>query len=268
MNTMRLAWCVIAAAVGCLSGCGREDLDKSTALAPQEAESPAFPEPQACAADMVWIHGQYCPKPKQRCVEHLAGAGSLRQPPCVAYEREPRCSGKRQRLSFCIERHEHRAPGSELPQNQVSLSQAQGICGSEGKRLCSFAEWVFACEGEEMRPFPYGFEEDKQACHTFETDLKTARGQLADHREAVGTRARCVSPFGVRDMVGNIQEHVIYEAAQAGSALMGSYWQPKHAACRDAQTAHDRHYRGVESGFRCCSDVSESARAEPGGQKP
>ena len=31
------------------------------------------------------------------------------------------------------------------------------ICQAQGKRLCTEREWNFACEGEEMRPYPYGW---------------------------------------------------------------------------------------------------------------
>ena len=79
---------------------------------------------------------------------------------------------------------------------------------------------------------------------------------LRDLRAPSGSYERCVSPFGVADLSGNLEEFVTIDGSTpARPAMKGSYWQPGRNFCRAAQTAHDMYYNGTETGFRCCSDV-------------
>jgi len=71
---------------------------------------------------------------------------------------------------------------------------------------------LFACEGEEMRPYPYGFSRDSSACNADQTDLINAAGRLKDLRAPGGSFARCVSPFGVFDLAGNLEEFVAIDS--------------------------------------------------------
>jgi hypothetical protein len=57
-------------------------------------------------------------------------------------------------------------------------------------------------------------------------------------------------------MTGNLEEFVTIDRSRPERpAMKGAYWQPGRNHCRAAQTAHDRFYKGTETGFRCCSDV-------------
>jgi len=138
---------------------------------------------------------------------------------------------------------------------EVSFTTASQICSGEGKRLCLESEWQFACEGEAMSPYPYGFARDPQACNFEKTDLYLANGDLRDLREASGARPACKSPFGAMDMVGNVDEWTVREdkGAPHKSALRGGWWMPGRNRCRAATTAHDEVYKGPQTGFRCCS---------------
>jgi formylglycine-generating enzyme required for sulfatase activity len=116
-------------------------------------------------------------------------------------------------------------------------------------------EWNFACEGEQMLPYPYGHNRDASACNADHTDLMDRQGKLKDLRVGPDAYPRCVSPFGVHHMAGNLEEFVALDArGPARPAMKGAYWQPGRNTCRAAQTAHDRFYQGTETGFRCCSD--------------
>ena len=115
-----------------------------------------------------------------------------------------------------------------------------------------------------------GYARDAQACNIDRPyiwphpekvyDPGTRESELArlDQREPSGSRAACVSPYGVHDMVGNVDEWVV-NVSQFGkpylSGLKGGYWGPVRTRCRPMTTAHDETFRYYQIGFRCCGDV-------------
>jgi formylglycine-generating enzyme required for sulfatase activity len=80
-------------------------------------------------------------------------------------------------------------------------------------------------------------------------------GKLRDLRAPAGAYPRCVSPFGVRDMTGNLEEMTRSDGYGFRASMKGAYWQPSRNNCRAAQTKHDAHYGGAETGFRCCANA-------------
>jgi formylglycine-generating enzyme required for sulfatase activity len=107
-----------------------------------------------------------------------------------------------------------------------------------------------------MRPYPYGFKRDSSACNADNFDIVGKDGKLRDLRAPSNAHPRCESPFGIRNMAGNLEEFVAMDGSRpVRPAMKGAYWQPSRNFCRAAQTAHDRYYNGMETGFRCCSDV-------------
>ena len=159
-------------------------------------------------------------------------------------------------MRFCIDRDEYSEPGETLPANHRSFTHAEKTCQSLGKRVCQESEWVFACEGEQMLPYPYGLKRDPSACNADRLDIIGPAGELRDLRAPSDAFPRCESPFGVRNLSGNLEEFVALDGAGPKlPAMKGAYWQPSRNFCRAKQTAHDRYYNGTETGFRCCSDV-------------
>ncbi|MCA9631201.1 MAG: SUMF1/EgtB/PvdO family nonheme iron enzyme [Myxococcales bacterium] len=238
----------------------QESVDEAQPLAnvapAPEAKTAPVSEDDACPANMVLVEGEYCPKVKQTCLRYLDPPGRFEKFRCAEYKQPAECEGPKKKMKFCIDRDEYVAPNSSLPENHKSWTHADQTCRAQGKRVCMESEWNFACEGEEMRPYPYGFKRDPTACNADHTDLVDAEGNLKDRRVPPGTYNRCVSPFGVRDMAGNLEEFVTIDGSTpARPAMKGAYWQPSRNFCRAAQTAHDRYYNGTETGFRCCSDV-------------
>jgi formylglycine-generating enzyme len=213
-------------------------------------------QPAACPEDMVLVAGEYCPEVRHECLRYLDPPGRYHEFRCANYG-EPRCVSKARRsLRFCIDRDEYSQPGEQLPANHQSFTHAEKACAQMGKRVCRESEWNFACEGEEMRPYPYGFERDPSACNADRVDIVTAGGELRDLRAPADAFPRCVSPFGVRNLAGNLEEFVAMDGAgPPRPAMKGAYWQPSRNFCRANQTAHDRYYHGTETGFRCCADA-------------
>jgi hypothetical protein len=218
----------------------------------------AVKEPiSACPASMILVEGEYCPDVRHECRHWLEETGKYAYYRCEDYSGATCLSKERVHKRFCMDRDEYVPPGEKLPSSHKSWNDAKKTCGAEGKRVCMESEWNFACEGEEMRPYPYGWKRDPDACNADLTDIYRADGKLRDLRVGADDKPRCVSPFGVHNLSGNLEEFVTIDGSSPNEprpAMKGAYWQPSRNHCRAAQTAHDRFYNGTETGFRCCSD--------------
>ncbi len=175
-----------------------------------------------------------------------------------------------QSMRFCIDRFEYPNRRGSYPWIMVSFSEAGAICSREGKRLCSEAEWTFACEGEKAMPYPYGYDRDPDVCVIDRpwrrVDADALRPRDSEQAlmevdrlwqgEASGARPHCRSPFGVYDMTGNVDEwtrSVI--PGERPSVLKGGYWGPVRSRCRPSTRAHGQDFAFYQQGFRCCGDT-------------
>jgi len=240
-----------------------------------------LPSDAACPPDMVEVEGDYCPYVEQTCRRWLDPATKLQ---CAEFDKTAsagRCFMKTQHKHFCVDRYEWPNKSGALPTYMATWSEAKASCDGLGKRLCSDTEWTLACEGPERQPYPYGsgYERDARACNIDKPyvwprpdrvyDPRTEVEELArlDQREPSGARAACVSPYGVHDMVGNVDEWVV-NVSQYGkpyiSALKGGYWGPVRTRCRPMTTGHNASFRYYQIGFRCCDE----ARAVNVGDEP
>ena len=210
-----------------------------------------------CPPGMLLVSGEYCPNVFHRCKALTDPEGSaLRGLRCAQYEEPARClSPQRKPLRFCIDRDEFVAEHEKLPKNRVTFDEARQSCARQGKRLCSESEWVFACEGESMRPYPYGFVRNGSICNADRRGLVSPDGELLDLRVAPGFFPRCSSAAGVRDLTGNLEEYVSVDGSPERATRKGAYWQPGANHCRASQPQKDLSYRGVELGFRCCAEA-------------
>jgi formylglycine-generating enzyme len=242
------------------------------------ASAGVSPSDVACSPDLVEVEGDYCPVVDQRCVRWLDPVTKLQ---CAEFEEidgADRCPIGTQHKHFCVDRYEWPNKVGAMPRYMASWYEAKASCEATGKRLCSDTEWTLACEGQDRHPYPYGdgYERNDRACNIDKPyiwprperifDPKTSSDELArlDQREPSGLRTTCVSPYGVHDMVGNVDEWVI-NVSQSGkpfqSGLKGGYWGPVRTRCRPMTTAHDETFRYYQIGFRCCGEAHE---AEPG----
>jgi sulfatase modifying factor 1 len=219
--------------------------------------SPARDPLAECPEGMVLVQGDYCPNVEQRCLEWLDPPSSpYAHFRCKRYAQPAVCHGHRVHERFCIDARERTETGSDLPRNHMSWSASKALCESAGARLCKTSEWQFACEGEEMRPYPYGWERDATACNVDVMSGLGRVGKLVDHRAPASAHPRCVSPFGVHDMAGNIDEWATVDGRPRGKreVMKGSWWLPGRHSCRSQQEGHGASYGGTESGSRCCAD--------------
>lgn len=214
-----------------------------------------------CPPEMVFVNGHYCPNVRHHCLRWLDDV-KLPYARCAEYATDVQCLSPRIFLRFCIDREELTRPGEELPENFLSLNRAEKRCQALGKRLCQEREWTFSCEGEAMRPYPYGFSREGK-CHQDRLDLfemRNGKQVLRDLRAKGSKFPACLSSFGILNLVGNVDELVVREGATSTTnrtALKGGWWMPARNRCRAATTAHDADYRDVQVGTRCCKDATD-----------
>ena len=217
---------------------------------------------------MLLVDGIYCPYVGHRCLESI----DQKRDRCRAYDPKPLCEGLKVSKRFCVDRYEYPNQAGVYPAVMVSWIEADSACKTEGKRLCTESEWTFACEGIEERPYPYGAVRDPSACNidrhyrdpdfqAFSEDRQISdEVSRLDQRVQSGSMERCVSPFGVHDMTGNVDEWVVNEDPDAASnedvsGLKGGYWGPIRARCRPMTNSHNRWFRFYQVGFRCCGSA-------------
>jgi hypothetical protein len=221
----------------------------------------AEPRSEACGPGMVLVEGAYCPVIHQRCLRFVDPPGSsLYSQRCAEFESRARClSPQREQLRYCIDVDEYVEQTGRLPKTRLRAVDARSACESAGKRLCTEKEWTFACEGETISPYPYGFARDSTRCNSDQSDLVAPDGTLVDRRAQPGTHPQCQSAFGVRDLTGNVEEYAALDSDPARFVRKGAYWQPGANTCRTVQAHPEPGYQGIELGFRCCSDAPGAA---------
>jgi hypothetical protein len=175
-----------------------------------------------------------------------------------------------EQLHFCIDRFEYPNRRGAYPWIMVDWTEARAICQAQRERLCTEAEWTFACEGDEAVPYPYGYDRDPEACvvdrawRSVDEDALLPRDSERANAEvdrlwqgeASGARPRCRSPFGVYDMTGNVDEWAVSVVpGERPSILKGGYWGPVRDRCRPSTRAHAEDFIFYQQGFRCCADA-------------
>jgi hypothetical protein len=161
-----------------------------------------------------------------------------------------------------------------VPQACVNGTQAAAACAAAGKRLCTDAEWLRACQGPGGTTYPYGSAyvagncNDTRAVHPAVELFGTTDAwmwnfldhpcldQLPASLGRTRDRTACVTAEGVYDMVGNLAERT---ADPAGTLRGGDYVSAalnlNGFGCANAATAHNVGYHDYTTGFRCCADA-------------
>lgn len=243
--------------------------------------------PSECGEGMVLVDGVYCPYVGHRCIAYEDEAKDV----CATFAPEAICEGALQRRRFCIDTFEYPNVAGARPAVWIGFDDAKRACAIEGKRLCAAEEWELACEGTGMWPYPYGLTRDAAACNDHRSgaivddvapDDPWKRGaEIArtDGRTAAGSQRACASPFGVMDMIGNVEEWVEHANGNENqkpfrTARKGGSWARGKGRCRPIEASEPGWYRASDVGFRCCADakgnvptVSSAPGSGPPGKK-
>jgi hypothetical protein len=236
--------------------------------------TPRFADPIACDPNAL-------PQPNACLVEEAGDPGC---PPGMAHV-----------AAFCIDRFEaalveggaswspYASPAGHtvravslrgaIPQGYISQLDAGAACATAGKRLCTDAEWLRACQGPTGTTYPYGNTRapgtcnDARAVHPAIELYGTTDSWIYSHLDspclnqeaygltATGAHAGCVTAEGVFDMMGNLHE---WTADPAGTFRGGDYVDTalNGNGCLYVTTAHAAAYWDYSTGFRCCADPS------------
>lgn len=222
-----------------------------------------------CPDGMVEVKGAFAPVVEQLCTKWEGETGPARDR-CAEYKPNVRTFGAPKPKHFCVDRYEWPNRAGEKPTVGVTWEEARDQCKSVGKRLCKSEEWTVACEGAEHLPYPTGYKRDRDRCNYDRPYILPDNDRFAnpatrleemerlDQRKPSGSMS-CESPYGVSDMVGNVDEWVVNETGTAKkepyeSGLKGGYWGPVRNRCRPMTTDHNRWHSGYQIGFRCCTD--------------
>ena len=225
---------------------------------------PLLAAPAACPAGMKLVEGVHYEFVQRLCTDFHMGHCWSFLPQLMALE--PR----RTSVRTCMDEYEWPNKKGELPQVMMRFVDAEKMCADEGKRLCTEFEWETACEGPAALPFSYGFSVDPTRCNTAKPYRTVSEVKLASNDETVraaetrrlwqgeplGSFPECVSPSGVHDLLGNVEEWVATSRPEwpHRSSLKGGYWSKPWAGCRGTNERHGPTFRFYEIGFRCCKD--------------
>lgn len=158
-----------------------------------------------------------------------------------------------------------------VPQGYINQEQAAAACANSGKRLCTDAEWLRACQGPDELTCPYGDTRVPGVCNDhrsvhpaiqyFGTDDdwiwseigNACINQLPQSVEPAGARQGCVTAESAFDMMGNLHE---WTADPAGTFRGGFYVDTvlNGIGCLYATTAHNTLHWDYSTGFRCCAE--------------
>lgn len=171
-------------------------------------------------------------------------------------------------VRVCVDQYEAPNVRGAKPKVMASYNSATRWCEKRDKRLCSEREWELSCEGPRHLPLAYGWGVNVKLCNSnkrwkqvnFEAFGKSTKESRAEtNRLWQGTPSgrykTCISPFGVYDMMGNVEEWVQSRSSRRWpGALMGGFWAKPWTGCRGTNDAHRPHFAFYETGFRCCKD--------------
>jgi hypothetical protein len=235
------------------------------------AEPPPAPQgPAACPEDMKLVDGEYCSEVEHKCIKSWFDK-SNKKTVCEEFEPTAKCVGEKTKKRYCIDTYEWPNKKGERPEVMNRFHQAEIKCAAVGKRMCTESEWTLACEGPEMKPFPYGYVRDAAKCngdHMWDQpNMKrvAARdpGELARlwHGVRSGSQPNCISDYGVADLPANTDEVVSSEQVKGHRAKFdsvhtgGPWYKGVRNQCRPKIYTHNEDFYYYFLSFRCCAEA-------------
>lgn len=173
----------------------------------------------------------------------------------------------------CVDRYEAPNVAGAAPLAMQTALDGEAWCEARGKRLCTEAEWVRACEGASERKFPYGTTYVRGRCNddktwkspswstlgTWPADAAKKEAERLYQADPSGSRDACVSEEGAFDLTGNVAEWVVRSFPNSTNydhVMKGCYWSGCYGgappSCAFVNPAHPGGFRTYEAGFRCC----------------
>lgn len=226
--------------------------------------------PSSCPRGMKLVEGDYCTDVEQECLKSWFDKPNKKLV-CEEFKAPTKCVGPKVHKRFCIDEWEWPGEKGDRPEVMNNFYQAEVKCAAVDKRMCTESEWTFACEGPEMKPFPYGYKRDPEKCdgdrEWDKPDMKKVAARDPDELARLwqgvknGGQPDCVSDFGIADLPGNTDDVVSSETYSAdfrgkfSSVNTGGPWyKGVRNACRPKIYTHDEGFYYYYLSFRCCSN--------------
>ncbi len=151
----------------------------------------------------------------------------------------------------------------QVPAIRMSWFAARDACEAAGKRMCTEAEWLSACQGAPAIDDDKdgAFADDMVEGTTYPYDDLHQPGRCWDGRPPTGFRPvytgempGCVTKDGAYDMAGNVEEWV-GDSPENAVLLGGAYDTTKDKArCYRRNDVYGAGYANRRTGFRCCAN--------------
>jgi hypothetical protein len=152
---------------------------------------------------------------------------------------------------------------ADIPVTYISLKEARAFCKWRQARLPHMFEWQYAAQGNDDRIYPWGNDKDQRMYPTMQS------GNVYNGPEAVNSYPHAYSPFGLKDLVGNVyqytdefqDDHTRAVILMGGSNYrpQGSMWYFPQALELNTHEKYflmdDRYERAGTIGFRCVKDA-------------
>ncbi len=242
-------------------------LDGASLATTEDASADAGPT--ACPPNMQLVDGDYCGEVQHTCKKSWFDK-SNKKTICEVFEPTAKCVGKRAHRRYCIDTYEWPNVKGERPEVMNRFYQAEVKCAAIGKRMCTESEWTLACEGPEMKPFPYGYVRDATKCNgdhmwdspNMEKVAQRDPDELARLWTGVrsGSQPQCISDYGVADLPANTDEVVANEQPPGHRAKFdsvhtgGPWYKGVRNQCRPKIYTHDEDFYYYFLSFRCCAE--------------
>lgn len=171
---------------------------------------------------------------------------------------------------YCVDQYEWPNQAGAYPVAAITAYEAERLCRSVGKRLCSIAEWRTACFGKEEFAYSYG-PIHKDYCNDHAIGYIQPRWELMYplSRWRVyakglykgvpnGSEPFCKSDEGVYELIGNTREWIRNPGGMGGYGIAGGYWfgtMQGLPTCLSSITNHSPGFASYEFGARCCLDA-------------
>ncbi len=223
-----------------LMGSSRQEIDELKKVFGHRELYRDYPFEKEMPKRKVWLKAFYIDKHEVTNKEYAEFVTATGHQEPVGWSKEQFPAGKR-----------------DFPVLYVSKKDAEDFAAWKGKRLPTAEEWEKAARGTDGRIFPWGNAFDPEKAATADSADLTPHSPYAANK--VETAPGDISPYGVRDMAGNVREwtSTLSREDKNMAAIKGGSWVDLYI---NARAAHVE-YIPVRSlshilGFRCAKDAA------------